>query len=246
MISPNELKCLPLTHGSLLLDGHWEEISKQGLVAFSGSKKGVNTFNFDFAMGRHEYVFLSTARRHGYGMGNMVVIHPSLLVESECTCFLNDPGEAGGMFDQLRWCWQMGRTNFNQSLESIRDYSLAKFVADLEAGLDAKDDLEWELALKQEIYDSVRIREFYAQQMVSIEELFTLIAAECNLRNYEVKDYVFRSHTEWPYSEELLFHHKISAEFILGMVNEKKWIPSDSARPFRNIESFLKLLEVIE
>jgi hypothetical protein len=92
MISIDELKSLPLTHGSFLLDDNWDAIKTNGLVASGGQSCGPNTFDLDVAMQRNEFVFSTIAHRYGYSLGDYVVIHPDVIYEVKCSIHFGTAG----------------------------------------------------------------------------------------------------------------------------------------------------------
>jgi hypothetical protein len=244
MISIDELKSLPLTHGSFLLDDNWDAIKTNGLVASGGQSCGPNTFDLDVAMQRNEFVFSTIAHRYGYSLGDYVVIHPDVIYEVKCNCFLHDPG---GMFDTLRHCWLFGKSAFQHRIETMDDCSLAAIVRDIDSEIDpTADEYEWQRILRERVCTSEPIRKHYECQMVTMDTLFQEICGECRRRSFTVKDYVSRRAFEWPFAEEVLIHNRVGPDFILGRVRYGKWLPNPVARQFSGLQMFLELVEVLQ
>ena len=92
--SKDELRLWPLMHGSLTLYENFEKIRELGLKAPMSGEKGLNTFNYDIALGRNDYVFLAPVRiTGGYGWGSFLLIDPEIIVKLGVRFSIRDIGE---------------------------------------------------------------------------------------------------------------------------------------------------------
>src|SRR3990170_1004403 len=96
----DELRLWPLVHGSFRLPDTATIIRGAGLQAPGSRCKGGNTFSYDEALGRNNYVFLAPANLKGnYGFGTFLLVDPLILQEPGVGFAIYDVGEILRMID---------------------------------------------------------------------------------------------------------------------------------------------------
>tara|TARA_R110002095_G_scaffold53910_2_gene46642 strand:+ start:97 stop:852 length:756 start_codon:yes stop_codon:yes gene_type:complete len=244
-LTSTDLKSMPLIHGSLMLYENWEAIKKEGLRAAGGKTSGPNSFKIDEALGRNNYVFLTTLRKTGtFGQGDYVIVHPEVIGKDKTLGILNDPGEAGEIFSQIRYCWKNSRSLFSKMVSGIKDITLADFIREIESNIDLSvDEIEWEEQLEMKLLTSNQFHEYYQNLCLDIDLFYSELGSECRNRAYSLRDYILRE-SEWPYNDEILVYHNIEPDFILGRVENNKWIPTSFSDRFPDLDVYLELLGI--
>lgn len=165
MVTSADLSNLPLLHGTLFLDRIQETVTLEGLRP-ARTAKSVNTFSWDRLLGRDCFIYLRPfAVQNGYGNSNAVVVASQVLSIPGVRCFLHDPGEIGGMFDQIRYSLMQGPDDFCEWMKSnVQDARLATILQAVFDSLPTFQDRDWETTMRESLANSVALQDYYEEQ----------------------------------------------------------------------------------
>jgi hypothetical protein len=223
-----ELRCWPLVHGSLILAQNAPLVRQQGLKAPGEERKGLNTFFYDEALGRHKYVFLSPATIAPiYGFDLCVLIDPSVLELEGLRYSLVDIGD---VFEQAHLTvhdhpfpypdWIVAPELFDNIVQAEYEAARSAYVAEM------GPSLEWKTVPKKylirRLLQSKRFREYLKSYDLDREQFFAMISSYANKLKYSFEDYLNRDR-RWPLKEEIMVPEFLSSDYILGFWNQGCW-----------------------
>lgn len=218
----------PLLHGSMLLEENAASIRTRGLRASGGDRAGVNTFDYDVALGRQRSIFLQpigTAAR--YGFGRFLLADPAAIQLPGVLGRLRDVGEEWTEICRMA----EGSTNI---CEEFANYPLlqkriaaAKDTAFKEAREKGVSDRFFDHAVdewskKRLLVDPIVLK-FLKRGDLSPAAFCEALGKKIERLGWTFRDYICRSTATWFGSEELMAPDNIPAELILGACYGSKY-----------------------
>jgi hypothetical protein len=246
MVSFEQLSRLPLMHGSLFLKENWEKIKAEGVRPPPGDRKGINTFEWDVALGRHKYVFIkppAVSPSYSYGLGDALLVHPAVLEKPGVYCLLHDPGAPGGWFQGLHKVLMMGKEDVLNHVNSyICDPNLRSILLSAASQVGSSDADEWETAIQKEILRPEGLPRLYAKCELSPATFFSAIIEECNKCGFSsVDDFVKRTCYSWPLTEEICVPGLIEPDLIIGRLSGSQFTPLSNKRNDVDVEGLISV-----
>ena len=204
-----ELQKWPLMHGTWVERQVVDKICVEGLRA--GSKE--NSFPYDDALGRSDWVFLSTASfRFNYGNGLGFLIDPAILTDADVVFSYQDIGEA------YRYVLRTIRGEQPDARHVIEPAILDRIINKVYIA----NESEYFEHSTVRVMRSDQFLEYYKQHYsIAQSNFFTAIEDTARGRSWTLFYYFNR--TLWPLSEEIRTHIRIKPDFLLGYWNGSSW-----------------------
>jgi hypothetical protein len=207
-----ELRKWPLMHGTLQTQQELEDIRRSGLIA---TKPKVNSFDYDYELGRINFVFLAPASfrlNYGFGCGS-VLVDSAILQRKDLRFSDRDLGEAVDCLKILAqghgYCGAARETDTLLHLLEQEKSTLPDFCP--------------EDVVKQ-VIRSQKFKDYCSKNYDLTEtEFFKSVEAQAKSFSLSLERYFVRGGT-WRLQEEILVPRTIEPEFLLGYWDGRCWV----------------------
>jgi hypothetical protein len=216
----------PLLHGSLHLRRLREAIRASGLHASGSAGCQANSFDYDTILGRTDYVFLAPPSIRGYGLGNVVVVDPSVLEIEGARGALYDVGDVVRQIERLikepnclMPTWVCDRAQLADLVG--RNRSLIEHDADVERAPANIRPLVIEDRTKKRVISSPEFGDYVSRYEMEPDAFLTALVEQNP--GLTMRDFFQREGTVM--QPEFLVPRDISPSHLLGCIIDGVWHP---------------------